>query len=83
MNEDVLHENIRGILVAETSGLASREFVSVLPQIVQQAQKAKASATSGDYPTLWVLSVQSGVMLELAARDSKEKRENLSDGGNC
>ena len=30
INEDFLHENIRGILLAETSGLTSSEFASVL-----------------------------------------------------
>ena len=29
INMDVLHENIRGILLAETSGLTSSEFASV------------------------------------------------------
>ena len=30
ISKDVLHENIRGILLAETSGLTSSEFASVL-----------------------------------------------------
>ena len=30
INKDFLHENIRGILLAETSGLTSSEFASVL-----------------------------------------------------
>ena len=30
INKDFLHENIRGILLAETSGLTTSEFASVL-----------------------------------------------------
>ena len=30
INKDLLHENIRGVFLAETSGLTSSEFASVL-----------------------------------------------------
>ena len=49
--KDFLHENIRGILLSETSGLASSEFESVL-----------ATSTVGNSLTLRMPSVHNGVM---------------------
>ena len=56
-NNDVLHENSRGILLAETSGLTSTELEFVLVTSGMTGVEVIALATAGNFPTLWKPSV--------------------------
>ena len=49
INKDFLHENIRGLLLAETSGLTSCE---VARRVARQALRVKAMATVGSFHIL-------------------------------
>ena len=52
ISKDFLHENIRGILLAETSGLTSSEFASVLATSGTTALRVKALETVGSFHIL-------------------------------
>ena len=74
INKDFLHENIRGILLAETSGLTSSEFASVL------ATSGTTSAEGESIGNSWKFSHIIGAFCTqwgdaaLAARDAKARK---------
>ena len=73
INKDLLHENIRGILLAETSSLTSNEFASVL------ATSGTTSAEGESNGNSWTCShLEDSLSTQwsdaaLAARDAKAK----------
>ena len=72
--KEFLHENIRGILLAETSGLTSSEFESVLATSDTTGAEGESIGNSWNLRILQKLSVHSGVMPALAARDAKARK---------
>ena len=74
INKDFLHENIRGIMLAETSGLTSSEFASVL------ATSGTTSAEGENICNSWKFSHHVEAFCTqwgnaaLAARDAKAKK---------
>ena len=73
ISEDFLHENIRGILLAETSGLASSEFASVLATSGTSSVEGESIGKSWKFAHLADAFSTQWRDAALAARDSKAR----------
>ena len=71
INKDFLHENIRGILLAETSGLTSSEFASVLATSGTTSAEGKGIGNNWKFSHLVDAFCTQWSDAALAARDAK------------
>ena len=74
INEDFLNENIRGILLAEMSGLTSSEFASALATSGTTGAEVKALATVGSFSHLVEAFSTHAGNAALAARDATARK---------
>ena len=74
INKDFLHENIRGILLAETSGLTSSEFASVLATSGTTGAECESIGNSWKCSHLVEAFCTQWSDAALAARDAKARK---------
>ena len=74
INKDFLHENIRGILLAETSGLTSNEFASVLATSGTTSAEGENIGNSWKFSHLVEAFCTQWGDAALAARDAKARK---------
>ena len=74
INKDFLHENIRGILLAETSGLTSSEFASVLATSGTTGAEGESFGNSWMFSHLVEAFCTQWCDAALAARDAKARK---------
>ena len=74
INKDFLHENIRGILLAETSGLTSSEFASVLATSGTTGAEGESIGNSWKFSHLVEAFCTQWSDAALAARDAKARK---------
>ena len=78
ISRDILHETVRGILLAETSGLTSSEFASVLATSGNRGAKGESFGNSWIFSHFAdVFSTQWGAAT-LTARDSKARKQEAT-----
>ena len=73
-NKDFLHENIRGILLAETSGLTSSEFASVLATSGTTGAEGESIGNKWKFSHLVEAFCTQWGDAALAARDAKARK---------
>ena len=73
INKDFLHENIRGILLAETSGLTSSEFASVLATSGTTSAEGESIGNSWKFSHLVEASCTQWCDAALAAKSAKAR----------
>ena len=76
INKDFVHENIRGILLAETSGFTSSEFASVLATSGTTSAEGESIGNSWKFSHIVEAFCTQWSDAALAARDAKAKKSD-------
>ena len=81
INKDFLHENIRGFLLAETSGLTSSEFASVLATSGTTGAEGESIGNSWKFSHLVEAFCRQWSDAALAARDARARKSEAVVAG--